>query len=197
MSEAATESIPAEPRPTEVEDAKPPATAETPMSPTSSVELRYERTGNADDDDDDDDMAKDASGEDEEGAKEEDALFSNIEKEQEGEAFGEQPVEVTAAPRLLQKALTDGEVQPEDSDEEKKDNDGEKDGSDAKQDSREPHVHQRVSLPCQIQGSFYHAEVALVCLWVSFFCASLLFPALVCRPKISYDNLCVMRRSTN
>lgn len=143
MSDAAVAPAPTEPKPpTEVEDSKPAAT-ETPSSPTS-VEHRYERSGtNADDDYDD--TGKNYEEDEEEGAKEEDALFSTIEMEQEAQDLPEQPDEVTAAPRLLQKALTDGEVKETDSDEEKKDNGEVVEQPADTAESGEHHVHKRVS----------------------------------------------------
>ena len=142
MSEAAVAPLPTEPRPpAEGEDSKPAAT-ETPLSP-SSVEHRYDWAGNADDEDDD--VPKDDDVADEEGAKEEEELFTSIEKEHEGEGMAEQPKEVTAAPKLLQSALSAGEVK-EESDEEKKDNgEGAAEGG-AEKVVAKPHVHQRVRL---------------------------------------------------
>ena len=150
MSEVAVASATTEPPPpADAEDSKPAAT-ETPLSP-SSVEHRYERA--RDGDADDDDIPKEEDGADEEGAKEEDELFTSIEKEHEGEESGEQPKEVTAAPRLLQKALTAGEVKEELSDEEKKESsEGEAEGG-KNDESEKPHVHQRVSfLPAARQS---------------------------------------------
>ena len=77
----------------------------------------------------------------EEGAQEEDELFTNIEKEEEAEAAAHvaaQPKDVKAAPRLLQKALETGDVQASDSEQE---SDQEK-----KPQGEDHHVHQRVSL---------------------------------------------------
>jgi hypothetical protein len=89
----------------------------------------------------------------EEGADEEDELFTNLEKEEEtrllfSPSLPSQPKDVQAAPKLLQKALEDGQVQASDSEQE---SDGEKNASvkgdaDEKKDgaSEGPHIHQRV-----------------------------------------------------
>jgi len=163
MSEVAVAPSSADPRlPTKAEDSKPAAT-ETPLSPSSSLEHRYERTESADDEVDD--IAKVDDDDIEEGASEEDALFSTIEKEQEAHGLPEQPREVTAAPRLLQSALKAGEVKESDSDEEKKDSGEEAEKSGEKVVSVEHHVHQRVSLSIfiseQVSASTLHYFVSL------------------------------------
>lgn len=90
----------------------------------------------------------------EEGADEEDELFTNLEKEEETRLLSSpslppQPKDVHAAPKLLQKALEDGQVQASDSEQE---SDVEKNGSskavaDEKKDGTPGgiHIHQRVS----------------------------------------------------
>ena len=148
MSEVAVAPSPADPKPLMKEEDSKPAATETPLSPSSSLEHRYERTESADDEVDD--IAKVDDDDIDEGAKEEDALFSTIEKEQEVQGLPEQPKEVTAAPRLLQSALKAGEVRESDSDEEKKDNGEETIKSVEKAVSVEHHVHQRVSASIQL-----------------------------------------------
>jgi hypothetical protein len=134
--------------PTEVaaeEDTKPTA-VETPLSPCS-VEHRYEKNPNTNDEDDED-MGNGDPEENEEGAKEEEDLFVSLEKEQEGqEKTAEQPCEVTAAPRLLQKALTAGEVQDDSSIEEKKDSTEATANVVNTEEVGKPHVHHRVRCP--------------------------------------------------
>ena len=127
--------------PREAPEGKPPA-SETPLSP-SSVEHRYERTETAEDDDED---LKTPEEPGEEGAKEEDELFTSIEKEQEGQEITEQPSEVTAAPRLLQKALTAGDVKDDSDEEEKKDSGDVTEAAAPKEDEGKTHIHQRVSM---------------------------------------------------
>ncbi len=99
------------------------------------------------------DEIEDPMEEKEEGADEEDELFTNLEKEEEtrllsSPSLPSQPKDVLAAPKLLQKALEDGQVQASDSEQE---SDGEKNASlqaaaDEKKDgaSEAPHIHQRV-----------------------------------------------------
>lgn len=78
----------------------------------------------------------------EEGAEEEDELFTNIEKEEATQqAVVEQPKDVKAAPKLLQKALEAGQVQPSDSEQEE-----EKETEVKKPESPEGHVHPRVRI---------------------------------------------------
>lgn len=100
------------------------------------------------------DEIEDPIEEKEEGADEEDELFTNLEKEEEtrllsSPSLAPQPKDVQAAPKLLQKALEDGQVQASDSEQE---SDGEKNAAlkavaDEKKDgdSEGPHIHQRVS----------------------------------------------------
>ena len=151
MSEVAVAPPPQDPLPPrEAPEGKPPA-SETPLSP-SSVEHRYERTETAEDDDED---LKTPEEPDEEGAKEEDDLFTSIEKEQEGQEITEQPSEVTAAPRLLQKALTAGDVKDDSDEEEKKDSGDVTEAAAQKEDEGKTHIHQRVSMePRQVDLYF-------------------------------------------
>ena len=86
----------------------------------------------------------------EEGEAEEDDLFTSLEheqEEQEAKQVEAQPKEVTAAPRLLQKALEAGQVHADESEEEsEKEKEEEKKMSASQQVSPEkPHIHQRVS----------------------------------------------------
>ena len=102
----------------------------------------------------------------EEGAQEEDELFTNIEKEEEAEAAAHvaaQPKDVKAAPRLLQKALETGDVQASDSEQE---SDQEK-----KPQGEDHHVHQRVSF-----GSVEFWGVGL-CDGDAWFCGNLCLSA--------------------
>ena len=106
-----------------------------------------------------DDEVEDVIEEKEEGADEEDELFTNLEKEEEtrllsSPSLAPQPKDVQAAPKLLQKALEEGQVQASDSEQE---SDGEKNAAleavaDEKKDgaSEGPHIHQRVSRPCDV-----------------------------------------------
>ena len=151
MSEVAVApSQPNEPPPPTADQNAKPAATETPLSP-NSLEHRYERNNGNADDDDEDDVGKGDDDDDEEGAKEEDDLFTSLEKEQEGQELGEQPKEVTAAPRLLQKALTAGEVKEESSDDDEKKDDGKVIDKSAEADEvGKPHVHQRVSTKIRI-----------------------------------------------
>lgn len=103
----------------------------------------------------------------EEGADDEENLFANLEKEQETRLLSSpslvpQPKEVHAAPKLLQKALEDGQVQASDSEQE---SEGEKIASskarsEEKKDgaSEGAHVHQRVSL-CRDGTTFCWRDV--------------------------------------
>lgn len=113
---------------------------------TETPPIKTEATTGADDDGEEDDAESIKS----EGADEEDALFTNLEQEEEKEEAAhphEQPKDTTAAPKLLQSALKAGDVQMDDSehgapmkDPEAKPEDS---GEEAKEE--EPHVHQRVS----------------------------------------------------
>lgn len=77
----------------------------------------------------------------------EEALFVQMEQEEEAHDQEDQPVEITAAPRLLQKALQDGDVKASDSEEE------EKKAVDSHVASPEHHVHQRVSVSALVASS--------------------------------------------
>ena len=100
-----------------------------------------------------DDGVAEGEEEEEEGAKEEDALFTTIEHEQEEQETQDvpQPKDVTAAPRLLQKALEVGQVKAdaseEDSDKEASTQEEKKAEQEAQKQpaSPEKHVHHRVS----------------------------------------------------
>lgn len=100
-----------------------------------------------DDNTDDDDGGQSVKSE---GAEEEDALFETLEKEVEQEEAAhpmEQPSDTTAAPKLLQDALKQGQVKLDDSEHgDFAPNDEEKRGE-AKVDGKggDDHIHQRVS----------------------------------------------------
>jgi hypothetical protein len=113
---------------------------------------KLEGGGNDDDDDDDDAIDDDGQSVKSEGADEEDALFSTLEHQVEEEEAAhplEQPTDATAAPKLLQAALKQGEVQMDDSEhgegtavqQEKAKVESTKDGNSGGDD----HIHHRVS----------------------------------------------------
>jgi hypothetical protein len=104
-------------------------------------------SGGADEEEEDDDAQSVKS----EGADEEDALFTTLEKEEEQEEAThplEQPKEATAAPKLLQKALVEGDVPMDDSEHgaavAAADAAAKRDGE-AGANEEDHHIHQRVS----------------------------------------------------
>ena len=90
---------------------------QTPAENSANVPVSVSKEGDDDEDGDGDDDA-----DVEEGAEEEDALFTSLERDQEKEdeahAQDEQPKDVAAAPKLLQKAFEKGDVKLEDSESE-------------------------------------------------------------------------------
>jgi hypothetical protein len=82
----------------------------------------------------------------EEGAAEEDALFSQMEQTTTEQEQVQQPRDVQAAPKLLQQALQAGQVQPSDSEQESDHEEPTKAEAEAAKAAKQPHVHPRVCI---------------------------------------------------
>lgn len=108
-------------------------TAGTVGAAAAAAVMEADDEGNPEEDDNDED--------EEEGEKEEDALFTTIEQEEAlVTSLPDQPKDLKAAPKLLQKALEDGQVQASDSEQESE----KQRRTDASQVASPTHVHQRV-----------------------------------------------------